>query len=132
VADVAGGSSGEVRVEGLNRLIRTLDKASAEVAELKDAHQRAGEVVASEARSRAPRRTGALANTIRSARQARRARVQVGTRGVPYAAPIHWGWPARGIAANPFVSEAAQDTESRWTAGYHDDVQKALDKVKGA
>jgi len=133
VADaVAGGASGEVRIVGLNALVRTLGKAASELDDLKDAHQRAAEIVAGEARARAPRRTGALANTARAMRQARRARVQVGTGGVPYAMPIHWGWPARGIAANPFVSEAAQDTESRWTAGYHDDVQKALDDVKGA
>lgn len=124
--------TGEVRVEGLNTLVRTLNRAGEDVSELKDAHQRVAQIVADAASSRAPRRTGALSSSVRGARQVRRARVSVGGARVPYAAPIHWGWPARGIAANPFVSEAAQDTEARWTAQYREDVQNALDKVKGA
>jgi hypothetical protein len=121
-----------VRIEGLNTLIRTLDKASDEIAALKDAHAKAGEIVASEAESIAPRRSGALANTIRAARQARRARIQAGRARVAYAGPIHWGWPARGIEPQPFLSIAARNTEPRWTAQYREDVQKALDNVKGA
>jgi hypothetical protein len=64
-------------------------------------------------------------------RQARRARVVAGRASVPYAPPIHWGWPARNIAAQPFVSQAAQATESQWLPVYLHDVQQALDRVKG-
>lgn len=128
---MSNGGGGEVRVEGLNRLVRTLNKAAVDVSELKDAHQRVAQIVADAASSRAPRRSGALASAIRGSRQVRRARVTAGSARVPYAPPIHWGWAARGIAANPFVSEAAQDTESRWTETYTQDVQNALDQVKG-
>lgn len=120
-----------IRIAGLDNLIRTMRRASVEIAELKDAHAHAGEIVAREAERRAPRRTGRLASSVRASRQARRAQVLAGRASVPYAPPIHWGWPARGIAANPFVSEAAQDTEPEWVPVYLADVQAALDRVRG-
>jgi hypothetical protein len=122
-----------VKVEGLARLTRTLKKAGADLKDLKDAHQRAGRTVAAAAQPRAPRGpTGKLAGSVRATKQAKRARVVAGSSAVPYAAPIHWGWPARHIAARPFISEAATDTEPIWTAAYRDDVEKALAEVKGA
>jgi hypothetical protein len=120
------------KVEGLNRLVRTLSRAGEDLSELKAANAKAGEIVAGDAGSRVPRRSGRLAGTIRAARQTRRARVTVGRASVPYAGPIHWGWQARHIAPNPFVSWAAQATEPQWTEAYRRDVQAALDHVKGA
>lgn len=123
---------GEVRIEGLNNLVRTLKKAGLDISELKTANRRAGEIVAHEAAARAPRQTGALAGSIRAASQQRRARITAGRKGsVPYAGPIHWGWPSRGIRGNPFLSQAARDTEPRWTAQYREDVERALANVKG-
>lgn len=121
-----------VRVEGLNNLVRTLKRAGEDISALKDAHKRAGEIVAAEAEAIAPRRSGKLAGSIRAAKQVRRARVQAGRASVPYAGPIHWGWPARGVEPQPFMSIAARNTEPRWTKQYAEDVQAALDKVKGA
>lgn len=120
-----------IKVEGLARLARTMKRAGQDVTELKDAHTRAADTVAARARELAPRRSGNLANSIRSAKQAGRARVMAGNAKVPYAAPIHWGWPSRRIGAQPFLSLAAQDTESQWMRQYVTDVQAALDKVKG-
>jgi HK97 gp10 family phage protein len=120
-----------VHIEGLAQLVRTLKRAGVDISDLKDAHRAAGDIVAREAEARAPRRSGALAHSIRAARQQGRARVQAGTSRVPYAGPIHWGWPARHIGAQPFVAEAAQATEPRWTAQYRADLEAALAKVKG-
>lgn len=120
-----------VRVEGLDNLVRTMNRAKVDISELKEAHRAAGEIVAREAGARAPRRSGKLAGTLRASKQARRAQVLLGRTSVPYAGPIHWGWPARGIAANPFVSEAAQHTEPVWLPLYLKDMQHALDKVRG-
>jgi hypothetical protein len=129
MTETSGG--GEVRIEGLDELVRTLKRAGRDIDDLKDAHIRAGQMVAAEAASLAPRLSGALSGSIRSAKQARRARVQAGGARVPYAGAIHWGWPARGISENPFLTDAAQSTESRWTAGYLKDVEAALNKVRG-
>lgn len=121
-----------IKVEGLARLVRTLRRAGADLGELKDANRAAAEMVAAEGRARAPRRSGDLAGTIRSARAAARARVLAGRASVPYAAPIHWGWPLRDINAQPFLSEAAQATEPRWVKAYLRDVEHALGNVQGA
>lgn len=121
-----------IRVEGLNMLVRTMRKAGKDLDDLKDAHAKAGAIVANYAADIAPRRSGKLAGSIRAAKQVRRARVQAGRASVPYAAPIHWGWPRRGIEANPFLSHAAQATEPTWRPAYERAVQEALDKVKGA
>jgi hypothetical protein len=120
-----------VRVEGLNNLVRTLNRASADLSDLKDAHAAAGRLVAADAIPRAPRVSGRLAGSVRPARQARRARVMAGGARVPYAGPIHWGWQARNIRPDPFISWAAMATETQWTEGYRRDVQAALDRVKG-
>lgn len=121
-----------LKVEGLNRLVRTLTRAKVDISDLKRANQTAGEIVAAAARASAPRRDGNLAGSIRAAKQARRARIMAGNAAVPYAAPIHWGWPARNIAANPWISQAARATEGQWTEQYRADVIAALSNVKGA
>jgi hypothetical protein len=121
-----------VRVDGLDRLVSTMRKAGRDLGDLKEANAAAGRIVAASAVGRAPRRSGALAGSIRASRQARRAQVVAGRASVPYAGPIHWGWPARGIGANPFLSDAAQATEATWVPLFLKDVQAAVDKVKGA
>jgi hypothetical protein len=120
-----------VRIVGLNRFVTTMRKAGADMDELKDAHRRAGDIVANEARTRAPRRTGRLSSSIRPARQVRRTRIMAGGAATRYAGPIHWGWPARRIGAQPFLVDAAHATEPRWLPAYLDDVEKALAQVKG-
>lgn len=127
----AGTGSGKVRVQGLAMLARTMRKAGEDLSDLKDANAKAAAIVISAAEAMAPRRTGRLAGTLRSSRVAGRARVLGGRPSVPYGPPIHWGWPARGIKANPFISRAAQATESQWLPAYLKDVEKALEQVKG-
>ena len=120
-----------VTVEGLNRFVSTLKRAGVDLDDMKEANAKVGNIVAGAAESRAPRRSGKLAASIRSARQARRARVVAGRASVPYAGPIHWGWPARNITAQPFLTEAARATESQWFPEYVKDVQRIIDKVEG-
>jgi len=121
-----------VEIIGLAELTRTLRKAGEDISELKEAHRAAGEIVASYASSIAPRRSGRLASSIRPMKQARRARVVAGRASVPYAQPIHWGWAARGIKGQPFLSDAARATEGQWLPKYLADVEAALERVVGA
>ena len=121
-----------VHVEGLAELSRTMKRAGDDITELKDAHTRAAQIVADRATSLAPKRTGRLAGNVRTSKQVQRARIMAGSQAVPYAGPIHWGWPARNIDANPFISNAAVDTQEQWLKAYQEDIQAALDKVRGA
>ena len=55
-----------------------------------------------------------------------------GRKSVPYAGPIHWGWPRRNISPNTWVVDAARATEPQWLRAFVRDIDKALDKVEGA
>lgn len=120
-----------VRVEGARRLRSTLRKAGQDLGDLKTAHTAAAGIVTPAARGRAPRRTGRLAGDVRGSGTTTAATIRVGRASVPYAQPVHWGWPRRGIAANPFVTEAAQATEPTWVQAYESAVSRILDRVKG-
>ena len=121
--------SGAFRVQGEDRLRSTLQGAGDQLDDLSGAAKRAGDLVVGAARSRAPSRSGRLASSLFPVVNARG--VTVGARA-PYAGVVHWGWPARGIRANPFLSDAATSTESTWVGYYADEVQAAVDGVKGA
>lgn len=121
----------QVTVEGLPELRRQLRQLVGDVADLKAAHAAAASTVAAAASSRAPRRSGKLAASVRGNKAASRASVMAGGARLPYAGPIHYGWPARGIEARPFISEAAQATEAVWLPAYERAVQAAVDKVGG-
>ena len=74
---------------------------------MKDTHRKAGEIIAVAAKPLAPNLTGRLSSTIVSAPTQRQGRVRIGRgQSVPYAGPIHFGWPARRIKPQPFIYEA--------------------------
>jgi hypothetical protein len=60
----------------------------------------AGRALLSEARAAAPKRTGRLAGSQRLTPGPKRLRITADT---PYAAVIHWGWPAHGIRRQPWL-----------------------------
>lgn len=130
---MAGSGSASVRIDGLRRLRRDLRQLEGGLADLKDANARAGQVVVQAATAKAPRRPGSgrLAGSGRASRAAGRVSVLWGGARVPYAGPIHWGWPARGIEAQPFVAEAAQETEPKWLPAYLADIDAALAPMYG-
>lgn len=97
-----------IEVDGGARLRRTLARAGVDVQDLKDAHRRIAEDVANVAAPDAPRRTGRLAASVRASGTARESIVRAGKKSVPYANPIHWGHASRGIAAQPWIAEAAE------------------------
>lgn len=125
-----------LKLEGGRNLRRTLREAGSDLTELKAANAQAASIVAGRAQSWAPVVSGRLAATVRSSGTKTAGIVRAGNNrksasGVPYAAPIHWGWRARNIRANPFMSYSAQSTEPTWLALYESLVNKALSKIKG-
>lgn len=121
-----------VRVEGLGQLVRDLKAAGGSLDDLKDANQAVSRIVLDDARPRVPHRTGRLAASGRINRAAKKANVLFGSASLPYAGPIHWGWPSRHIAAQPFGVDAAEATQPEWLEAYEREIQKLLDDVKGA
>jgi hypothetical protein len=120
-----------VEVVGAKELRKTLKRAGDDLGDLKGVNQAVGNMVVHTAVGMAPRRSGALAGSIRAARAATSITIRAGSARVPYAGPIHWGWPARNIEANPFLSNAATSTESAWVALYEDELNKIIDRIEG-
>lgn len=120
-----------VEVKGLKTLVRTMRKAGEDLSDLKDVHQMVGNMVVAVAQQLAPKRSGALAGSIRAGRLASGVSVKAGGAQIPYAGPIHWGWPARNIEANPFLTNAAAQTESQWSDLYFSELEKIIERVEG-
>lgn len=119
----------QIRIEGIETLTATMAKAADDLKDLKQANDRAAELVVAQARRIAPRRSGRLAASLRAVSVTGGAQMEA---TAPYAAPIHWGWPSRHIEPQPFLTYAAQQTEAQWYRFYQEAVDRTLETVKGA
>lgn len=101
---VSGGV--RVKVDGLRPLMRKLNQSGADLHDRKDLMHDLGMIVVNAATPNAPTKSGALAGTIRAGRGKSKAVVRAGGARAPYAGVQHYGWPARGIPAHPFLTDA--------------------------
>jgi hypothetical protein len=121
-----------LEVEGLRTLRASLKSAGLELADLKRAHADVAQLVVRAAAPHAPHRTGALAASTRPSGTQSAAVVRAGRASIPYAGPIHWGWPRRGIPAQPWLYDAAVNSQQQWTGLYLRKLQKIIDQIEGA
>lgn len=121
-----------VRVEGARQLRASLKRAGLDVQDLKDAHRKVAEQVAHDALPDTPRRSGALARSLRPAGTQSAAVVRAGRASVPYAAAIHWGSPKQHIRAQSWIYNAAQRTQNTWTGTYLSALELIIDAIEGA
>lgn len=117
-----------VEIDGLRELRRALRRAGNDLEDLKAANAEAAGHVASS--TNPPRVTGALAGSVRSSGTKTAGIVRAGRAAIPYAGPIHYGWPARGIPENPFLTHAAQATEPEWIDIYYQHLDKLLEQIE--
>jgi len=121
-----------VKVTNLREINKALASVGVPKDAIKDAGKESGELVASEARSLAPVRTGALRNSIRVGATARgKITVLAGNNrtsksAVPYANPIHWGWFKRHIRPQPFFVTALGYTRSEIYDNYFKQIEKLI------
>ena len=123
---------GRLEIEGLREISRALkDLAEDSREDMKETHRRAGDIVAAAAKPLAPVRTGALSATITSSPTKYQGRVRIG-RGasVPYAGPIHFGWPARRIAPQPFIYEALDGRREEVKQTYERRISDLIERHK--
>lgn len=123
-----------VRVEGAQKLRRTLKKAGVDMKDLTRLNKEAANTVVPVAKALAPvgdPRNGHIKTTVRAGATQRAGIIRAGDKKRPYGGPIHWGWPARGIKAEPWIAIAAKQTENQWTDVYWDGLMKVIDQVKG-
>ena len=101
--------SGGFKVDGLKALQKEIRKTEdvGMKKQLRLANKEAAQVVADQAKVEVPRRSGRLARSIGVQASQTSAFVKAGTAArVPYAGPIHFGWPKRNIRPQPFLYEA--------------------------
>lgn len=139
------GRAGQVKVVNLAKVRRQLKELSEEVdyraTEYLPTNKTVADIVAGDAKSYVPVRSGHLLASIRAAATKTSARVKAGgrftgtamgetertvigskysgTKGtVQYAGPIHFGWPARFIKPQPFFYDAIDKRRNEISAKY--------------
>lgn len=117
-----------IKVDGARDLRRALKAVDGGITDLKRAHADAAEVVEQRASELVPVLDGILDSSIRSAGQAAGGIVRAGSASVRYAGPIHFGWPARGIAPQPFLYDALDDRANQVLEVYEDRVGQVIRK----
>jgi HK97 gp10 family phage protein len=113
------GSQGKQNIQGLaevNKALRSMSKETRD--SMKATHKKAAEIVIQGAKRYVPVVSGKLAASIRDGSTQRMGRVRVGSASVPYAGPIHFGWPARQIKPQPFIYDALDDRRAQVAAVY--------------
>jgi hypothetical protein len=127
--NVVGGAPIRADVVGLREVQRDLRKLGDDTkTEMKDTHKAAAEVVVLGAKRLVPYRTGALANSIRALASNTSGRVRAGSASVPYAGPIHFGWPARRIAPQPFIYDAMDQRVDEIRGLYDQRINELIEK----
>lgn len=121
----------QVEVKGAKELRKQLKAAGDDLGDLKDTHKKIAQIVEFDALQLAPVVTGGLVGSIRASGTQTSAIVRAGRKSVPYAGPIHWGWPARNITAQPFLVDAQEAKYEDWMGEYTELVDRALNKVAG-
>lgn len=122
-------------MEGLREVVRAISRAKNKElsAALRDANQRAAQVVVPPARAEAPSLSGRLAKSVRAKRDRLYGIVQVGgTARVPYAGPTHFGWPRRGQRANRFVWRALAKNRPEVYRVYERELQRVAAMIEDA
>lgn len=114
------------KVEGLNAVVRALQELGLETEDLKGAFSTLAAEGARVASGFAPRRSGRLAGDVRGNRAKSKAVVTAGRASVPYAGPINYGWPARGIAAAGFMQKADEQMQPRAVQLLEDEINRQI------
>ena len=119
----------QVSVEGARELRKALKTVGDEAkAGLKETNLEVAEIVARAAVTKVPAQSGALRETIRAAGAQTRASVKAGFKKVPYAGVIHFGWPDRGIAPQPFLYDALDSRRGEVVDAYQSGMADLLRK----
>ena len=117
-----------ITVEGARELRKALRDLDGATADLKAAHADSANIVAQRAMQIVPRRSGTLGSSIRSTGQAAAGVVRSGRASVPYAGPVHFGWPRRNISPQPFLYDALDERRGEVLDMYEERVASLIKK----
>ena len=119
-----------VRVTGARELRKKLRKLGDDLEEMKAIHKEAAGIVADEALSRVPRKTGTLASSIKTSGTKTKAIVRAASTGKskPYGARQHWS-QQRGKPGDQFVYKAMGEKGREVVGLYYDRVDDLVDRM---
>jgi hypothetical protein len=121
-----------IQVEGSRQVRRKFREIGNDMSDLRELHKRLADDVAGTAKTKVPVRSGRLQRSIRGSGTKTAARIRAGNNrksgpsSVPYAAPIHFGWSARGIKPKPFMYEALDDRRQEVVDAYNRQVREII------
>lgn len=116
-----------IKVKGYKSAIKSLKTVGVPTKEINQAGRNAGELVANEARTLVPVRTGKLRQTIRVSATGKAISIKAGNDSkVPYANPIHWGWWKRNMRPQPFFVKALGYTRDEVFQNYYASMDKLI------
>ena len=117
-----------IQIEGANVLRRNLRKVGKDLPRgMKLIHQEITGPVVALARSKARRKSGKMAGSIRARSTTTMARIEA--RGLPYLGVQHWGWPGHSITPNQFLTEAINERQAETLVLYEKKVGDWIDSV---
>jgi HK97 gp10 family phage protein len=124
---VEKGRGGKIQIEGLKETQAALRAVSNDLkTEMKPTHLKAAQIIVDGSKRYVPVRSGKLAASIRAAATQTGGRVRAGFAAVPYAGPIHFGWPARRIKPQPFIYDAMDDRRAEVLKVYADRISRIV------
>lgn len=118
-----------VKVIGAKEFRDAMKRMSADLKDMTAVHRQAGDAVADEARQIVPYVSGALQGSIRPRASKTQVNVAAGSKGVPYAGPIHFGWPSRNIRPQPFLYDALDRRFNEVVDKYEQHIEALVEKV---
>lgn len=132
-----------VHVHGADELRRTLRKSGVDLAQLKQANRAAAASILPISIAAAPVGTptplhwarqhtpGTLKSSLRVGATQKAGIIRAGRKSIPYAGPIHFGWRARNIKPNPWITRAVEANEPVWVRVYMEHINDVIDQIKG-
>ena len=114
------------RVEGLASVTRALKALGADVSDLKAAFTAIAALGAANVKRHTPTRSGRLRGDVRGNRATSKAVVTAGRSSIPYAGPINYGWPRRGIEPALFMQAGDAATEPRAVPMLEDEINARI------
>lgn len=123
--------SKDIELRGAGNFQRSTAAAVKGLTDFSAPNRDAANIAARASAALAPVRTGKLKRTIAASGSRTAAIVRVGNATVPYAPPVHWGWPGRNIFPQPFLSEGTQNSEGQWVPLYEDYVNDYIHAIEG-
>jgi hypothetical protein len=118
-----------IEVHGAKEFRAAMRRFDADVNDLKAVNREAAQVVDVRALELVPRRSNTLSHSIRIAARPSGASILAGSRLVPYAGPIHFGWRAHNIEPQPFLFDAIDDRRDEVVRVYEDRIDELVLKV---